>query len=157
MAAIGQNFNANEYEAMGDFSPIPAGEYPAVITESEWKATKDQTGQYLQMKVEVIDGEFKDRTLFVRLNLQNKSTQAMDIAKRELATIAKAVGEQYVQDSSQLHNKPMIIKVAVKPADGQYGASNEIKNYLPFGQPVTTPSVTPAAQVTGTGKKPWEK
>ena len=33
------------------------------------------------------------------------------------------------QDSSELHDKPLVVKVAVKAADGQYSASNEIKGY----------------------------
>ena len=61
MAAIGQNSNANEYESM-DFTPIPAGDYSAVITESEWKPTKKMDGQMLVMKVEVIDGQFKGQS-----------------------------------------------------------------------------------------------
>jgi len=154
MASFGESFNANEHESMGEFSPVPAGQYVAVITESEWKPTKKNDGQYLQMKVEIIDGEFKGRTLFVRLNLQNPSAQAMTIAKSELATICKAVGVITPTDSSELHNKPMEIKVTVKPAEGNYQASNEIKNYAAIG--TASPAATQTAPASS-AKKPWEK
>ena len=38
------NFNANEVEPSTGYDPIPAGKYQAVITESEMKPTKTETG-----------------------------------------------------------------------------------------------------------------
>lgn len=144
------NFNAAEVEPMGDYTPIPAGEYIAVITDSEEKPTKDFTGSYVQMTFEVIEGQFKGRKIFNRLNLQNKNPVAVDIARRELSSICHAAGVLSPRDSNELHNKPMLIKVAVKPAQGEYSASNEIKGYKSQG--AVSEVVKPAVE-----KKPWEK
>ena len=42
-------FDANQVEPTGDFEPIPAGKYLAVITDSEMKPTKSGTGSLLQL------------------------------------------------------------------------------------------------------------
>ena len=157
---------------MDDFSPIPAGEYPAVITESEIKVTKDGQGQYLKLKIEIIEGEFQGRLIFTNLNLWNQNPKASEIARRELATIAAATGKVGASDSAEFHNIPMIVKVAVEPGSGEYGPQNRIKMYSAYGQasaktaqPITI-QTKPAPEGTGagdinpaTGKpwKPWEK
>ena len=40
-------FDANQVEPTGDFEPIPAGKYLAVITDSEMKPNKAGTGSLL--------------------------------------------------------------------------------------------------------------
>jgi hypothetical protein len=142
------NFNAAEVEPMGEYTPIPAGDYVAVITASEEKQTKDYTGSFVKMDFEVIDGEFKGRKEFTRLNLNNKNPQAVDIARRELSSICHATGVLSPRDSSELHNKPMIIKVAIKPATAEFSAANEIKGYK---------AMTAKTEEAQGQKKPWEK
>jgi hypothetical protein len=51
------------------------------------------------------------------------------IAQSSLSSICRAVGVNSPQDSIELRDKPLMVKLAVKPADGQYSASNEIKGY----------------------------
>ena len=167
------NITGTGYETsqtMDDFSPIPAGEYPAVITESEIKATKDGQGQYLKLKIEIIEGEFQGRLIFTNLNLWNQNPKAAEIARRELATIAAATGKVGASDSAEFHNIPMIVKVAVEPGSGEYGPQNRIKMYYAYGQPgakpaqpitiTTKPAPEGSADINpATGKpwKPWEK
>ena len=70
-------FNANEVEPAGSFEPIPAGKYPAAITESEMKPTKNGSGSYLQLTFTVTDGPYKNRVLWARLNLNNPNATAV--------------------------------------------------------------------------------
>ena len=44
-------FDANQVEPSQSMDPIPAAWYKAVITDSEEKPTKAQTGSYLQMSL----------------------------------------------------------------------------------------------------------
>ncbi len=122
-------FDANNVEPQAEYVPLPAGWYKAVFTASEEKPTKAQTGSYLQLSAEVIEGEHQGRKLIERLNLNNPNSTAVEIAQRTLSGICRAVGVMTPRDSSDLHDKPFMVKVAVKPADGQYSASNEIKEY----------------------------
>ena len=64
----------------------PVGDYKAVITESEVKETKAGDGQYLNLRIEIIEGEYQGRIIFVILNLWNPNPKAVEIANRELAT-----------------------------------------------------------------------
>lgn len=151
------NFDANQVDPNTAYDPIPAGWYTAMITESEMKPTKNGQGQYLQLSFQIIDGEHNGRILWDRLNLVNNSQPAVEISQRTLSAICHAVNELNVADSAQLHNKPMQVKVKVKPADGQYEASNEITGYKPSGQSsAPAPAATPA-QPAASNTPPWQQ
>ena len=152
MANLG-NFNASEIEPQGSFEPIPAGWYTAMIVDSEMKATKNGTGEYLQLRLDIIDGDHQGRVLFDRLNLNNQNQTAVEIAQRQLSAICRAVGVMQPQDSSDLHDKPLRVKVTIRPAGNGYEASNEVKAYEP-AQGGSAPAAGVAAPASG--KKPWQ-
>ena len=158
-------FDATQIEPNVPYEPIPAGKYKAVIVASESKPTKAMTGSYLQLEIEIIEGQFQGRKVFDRLNLDNPNSTAVEIAQRTLSAICRAVGVNMPRHSSDLHNKPMLVNIAVKPADGQYSASNEVKGYGPDGGSsgnVGAPhphSVTHAQPVAAAGSStpPWKR
>lgn len=123
------NFDANTIDPNVAYEPLPAGWYKAVIAASEEKPTKDQLGSYLQLELQVIEGPMQGRKLIDRLNLNNKNATASEIAYRTLSAICHAVGIMTPRQSSDLHDKPLMVKVAVKPASGEYAANNEVKGY----------------------------
>jgi len=124
-----QGFDANEVEPMDEFEPIPAGKYPAVITESEMKPTKSGTGSYLELVFQIIEGEYKGRLLWSRLNLDNPNDLAVKIAQGELSAICRAVGVMQPKDSIELHNLPLIVSVKCKKREDTGEIVNEIKGY----------------------------
>lgn len=144
-------FNAAEVEP-GNFDVLPAGNYTAMIDLSELRPTKDGRGQYLYLELLIVEGQYEGRRLFDRLNLENPSEKAVEIAKRTLSSICRAVGVMTPKDSSELHDRPLMVRVVVKPASDQYAASNEIKGYAPREQ--ATPA-TPA--VPASSKPPWAR
>ncbi len=151
-------FNAESVEPQGDFEPIPAGWYIAMITQSEMKPTKTGDGEYLQLRLDIIEGEYENRVLFDRLNLKNPNQTAVEIAQRELSAICRAVGVMQPKDSSDLHDKPLRVKVAIRPAGNGYEASNEIKAYdaADTGQSKPAQQPTSNSAKTSSGKKPWQ-
>lgn len=121
-------FDATTVPEQQEFTALPEGDYIAIITSSEEKPTKAGTGSYLQLVFEVLEGQMKGRKVWDRLNLKNPNATAVDIAQRALGAICRAVGVPRPQDSSELHNKPMRIHVAVeKDERGREG--NSIKKY----------------------------
>lgn len=144
-------FDANNVEPAADFEPIPAGKYHAAITESETKPTKAGTGHYLQLTFEVLDGEYKGRLLWARLNMDNPNAVAVQIAKAELSSICRAVGVMQPRDSVELHNLPLIVNVRLKRRSdtGEFG--NEIKGYA------AKESNAPAPAQVGSDTPPWQK
>ena len=123
------NFNAATVEPNQAFEVIPDGWYNVRIIKSEMKPTKDGKGSYLALTHSIIDGQYANRQLFDRLNLNNANQVAKDIAYQTLSAICHATGVIQLQDSSQLHGIPMQAKVVIKPAEGKYDAGNEIKGY----------------------------
>ena len=72
------NFNASEVAPSTGFDPIPAGKYVAVISDSEMRSTNSGTGQYLRLEFTIIDGEYANRKLWTRLNLDNPNPDAIE-------------------------------------------------------------------------------
>lgn len=145
-------FNANEVEPAVGFDPIPAGKYLAVISESGMKPTKSGAGNFLELTFQVLEGEFKGRLLWARLNLDNANATTVKIARAELSAICRAVGVMAPKDSVELHNLPLIITVAHKKRQDTGEITNVIKGYSK--KDAATPKATTAG---GNGKAPWQK
>lgn len=149
-------FNANAVEPTAAFEPIPAGKYTAAIVESETKPTKNGAGSYLQLTFQVLEGEYKGRLLWARLNLENPSAMAVKIARGELSAICRAVGVMTPRDSVELHNIPMQITVKCKKRSDLPGSdeiTNEIKGYA-RREPAQPQQ---AATAAGGSTPPWRR
>lgn len=141
------NFDANSVDTTytGESQPVPAGVYEAMITSSEMKRNRSGTGSYLALGLTIVSGEYQRRMFFDNVNLVNPSAQAREIGQRTLAKIMKAVGKPRVRGHEELRNIPMLVKVSIRPAEGQYSARNEVKDYAP--DPAYTAPAAPAAPV----------
>lgn len=130
-------------ETLDDYSPLPSGTYNAMIVKSEFKKTKAGDGMYLQLNVKVIEGDYKGRMVFERLNLNNPNPVAVEIANKTLNTICLACNAFGVEDSEELHGIPMTIKVRYKPETDQNPASNDVTYYGPYeGENIDDPAET---------------
>lgn len=127
------NFDANNVDPSVALDPIPAGKYIAVVTETEMKPTKAGGGKYLQLTFQIIDGDYKGRLVWARLNLKNKSEMTVKIARGELSAICRAVGVMAPKDSIELHNIPLEINVGLKKRDDNGEFTNVIKGYAKKG------------------------
>ena len=168
MANLGTTFDATNIEPAKPFEVLPPGKYSAQIVKSETRVTKDGTGQYLLVEIDVLDGPHKGRKLFDRLNLVNANPQTVEIAQRTLSAICHATGRMQVQDSEELHLIPFIADVQVAPPRNGYGESNKVR-YLPLNagvKPVTPqPARTaapqqqsqPAAPAAAFTLAPWKR
>lgn len=153
-------FNAAEVPPQDSFEPLPAGWYPVIITESEFKPTKNNAGSYLQLTMTVIEGEYENRKIFDRLNLDNPNQTAVEIAQRALSAICHAVGVLTPSDSTELHDRPFEVKLSVRPAKDQYEPSNEVRAYKAIGNGAgSAVAKTPAAPTSKPATKtpPWKK
>ena len=158
MATI--NFNANEVEPSSSFDAIPAGKYLAVITNSDEKKTKKGDGAYLQFEFEIVEGEYKNRRLWARLNMKNDNAETVRIARADLAAICRAVNVMQPRDTIELHNLPLTIVVKCrKNQDDEI--VNEIKGYAPkaslSGAVSATPATTAPSTASGNSQPPWAR
>ena len=129
-------FNADEVEVVDDdFSPLPPGDYPVIVEDSEFRDTKAGDGKYLFLQLMVIDGQGKNRKLFDRLNLDNPNAQAVEISKKQLASLCRAMGKQKISDSAELHDVPVVARVEIRKGSNGYEDSNDIKGYKKYNAP----------------------
>ena len=152
MANLG-NFDASKVDPASSFDPIPAGKYIAAITESEMKPTKNGSGSYLQMTFTILEGEYKNRILWARLNLNNANATAVKIARSELSANCHAVGVMQPKDSVELHNIPLLITGKVKKRSDNDELTNEVKGYEPKAVAAGQPQQAPTTDTT----PPWKR
>lgn len=163
MANLG-NFDPNAVEPATTIEPVPSGDYTAIITDSEMRETARGDGHYLELTHQIIEGEFKGRILWARLNLDNPSDKARSIAQQQLSAICHAAGiKQAITDSEVLHNKPLVIRAVYVPANVERGwsAKNDIKGWKASGAtmaasaPAAAPRHQPPPQAAAAGSPPW--
>lgn len=145
-------FDAHEVEPNVGFDPIPARKYLAVISSSEMKPTKAGTGEYLELELEVIEGQYKGRKLWDRLTLKHPNDLTVQIAKGTLSSICRAVGVMKPNDSVELHNLPMTISVGCKKREDNGELTNVIKGYAKR----ETSAPRPVATANGS-TPPWKR
>lgn len=121
------SFNANEVND----DLLPAGEYVCQIIQSEMKNNAAGTGEYLELRVQVLDEDYQGMLIFERLNLVHPNKQAERIASRTLRDICMACGVIELEDTESLHEIEFIAKVAIQESKNDYPPSNVVKKYLP--------------------------
>lgn len=139
-------------EPSESFDVIPPGTYTAVAIDNEWLETRAGNGHYLKLCFEIVGPEFAGRKVWANLNLDNPNEKAVQIAMRDLAALKEACGKPNAQDSDELMQIPVNLKITVRPPRGDYGASNEIKGYMPTGTPTGQYATQAPAK-----RQPWEK
>ena len=143
------NFNAYEVEPASEYTPLPNGQYVAVISESTVKPTKKGDGRLLELVFVVIEGEYANRKVWARLNIANRNPDAQRIGNGHLSSICRAVGVMRPGDSSELHNLPIKITVVCKPRGDGNGLTNDVTHFGPVDGAAapapTAPTVTPVA------------
>jgi len=160
MAFLGTTIRADELpESTGGYlAPIPAGEYTVSIAAADLTPTKDGTGQYIKLKLNVIAPTHQGRVLFSNLNIRNQSAKAEEIGLQQLGAVMRAIGLATIEDTDQLIGGVMDVKVTVKAATDQYPAGNEVKAYKPLSGAAPVKPQQAAAQpqqAAAPAKRPW--
>lgn len=125
-------YNSEDYQEMGKWELIPEGVYRAIIAESSLEKTQAGDGEFLKITWQILDGDFEDAKIIERLNLKNKNEKAVAIAGRIMKSICIAIGNLHPKDSSELHDVPIMITVAISE-NKKYGTNeNKIKKYEPI-------------------------
>lgn len=149
-------FDATAVQPAAPSGPIPAGTYLAHVTESDLKPLKSGNGMGLALTFVILDGEYKNRRIWSNLNVQHTNPTAQQIGQQQLSALCRAVNLPHLQDTLQLHNKPVKIRVKIR-VDATYGDKNEIAGIDPVGS-AFAPQASPVAQQAPSAapvKAPW--
>ena len=139
MAQLMKTFDPSQVAPASAFEPLPAGWYPAMIVASESKETSKADGWYLKLKVQIIEGDFKGRNIWTMLHLGNANPKAVEIAEGQFSALCRALGSGPIDNSDVLHDKPLSVKLTVKPESNGYAASNDIQGWKALETAPVTP------------------
>jgi hypothetical protein len=151
------------------FELIPAGNYPAVVEDSSIESLKSGNGQALKLTLRIVDGQYTGRKVWARLNIRHNNPEAERIAQQQLRELCDSIGITRMQDTVELHNKPVGIRVKIREdKTGQYEPTNEIAGFKSLSGTATsvmpmpggtfpTPPATAAAAPAAASTPPWQK
>jgi hypothetical protein len=148
------NFDVSEYEASprSSFDPLPKGDYQAIVTDSQLKTTKAGDGEYIELTIQIVDGEFSGRRIWERLNVVNKNDKTQSIARGHLNSLAQACNVPNMKDTTELHDVPFVLALDM---DRREEGRNKVVGYDNL-KAASKPAAKPTAAV-GSTKKAWER
>lgn len=114
--------SANNFENIPDGTVLPAAPIEAANAEYEGD-------EYINIKWQSVDGDFKGRTVYMKLRVYDSNPKKRDRALRLLSAIDKNAGNPLAgvtgkptdQDLSKLCGKPMDIRTRIWNIDGKTG------------------------------------
>ena len=164
-------FDADQEEPMQSFDVLPTDWYELAIVESEKRENSKGTGEYLKLVIEVLSGRFERRKLFLNLSLKHQNPTVVQMARKELAAIMRAIGKPKAPRSSDLHDLPFWGKIGCRKRKDDGEIENrflDCANKRP-GAAGVNPNVAPkpassapaaeggAAPAPGPRKAPWQR
>lgn len=120
---INANFDASQFKPQYTMSGHPKGKYPATISNTEIRETKDKTGGMFIIEYTTQAGKIEDR-----FNLWNTSPQAVQIAQNQLSAVCYVTGIfkiDFNNDGAALRGAKLMIEV-----DDQKNKAGEPTGYV---------------------------
>jgi hypothetical protein len=156
---LGETFSAAELQpSTQSYELVPAGWYTAIITDAELKPTKAGNGEYIKLRYDLTGPSCQGRVVFSNLNIKNPNPKAEEIGRQQLGEMMRALGLAAVDDTDQLINGHLTIKVDVRPGSGDYGPQNEVKGWKASNASVPPlPKPETPSGVSGKASPPWAK
>lgn len=140
-------FNAANVEPSEGRDVLPAGEYRVILTSADIKPTSKGDGKLIKVEMQVLGGQYQNRKIFDNINIENPNAVCQQIGLGTLSALCRAVGILEPNDTSELCNKPLMVKVKVKPAKGDYAEGNEVVKYSAASGSAPVQPVMAAASV----------
>lgn len=167
------SFDTNSVEKReSNYELLPAGWYTAQVVDSEVVALKSGNGRAIKLTFDVLTEGYRGRKVWSRLNVQHTNPEAERIGQQQLRELCDSVGVVRMNDTVELHNKPVQIKVKIRKDDsGQYEDQNEVNGFKPAGNGAPMAGAVPpraaapanaavapaAAPAAGGSTPPWAK
>lgn len=150
------NFDSRQVEPRQSVEPLPAGWYVMQITASEEVPVNGKPDcSRLKLELTCIDGTYKGRKAWDGLNLRRPDDKAKQIAYETLSSICRATGVIAPGPSSDLHMRPMLVRLVLTPAQMDdkgaelYALKNEVKDYKAIDGATAAPGAGIAGNAAG--------
>ena len=126
--------DANVAVSEGVFEVLPAGKFKVAMVGDELKDNKAGTGKILEVRLQVIAGQFAQEIVKDNINITNPSAVCQAIGQGTLKRICNLCNVQFPPtETTGLMGKPMVITVGVQEfisnTTGKTLKSNTVKKY----------------------------
>ena len=111
------------------FEPLKAGSYGAKVVKSEIKLTK-KNDKMMALTFDVLG---TNRKIFANYMMTNKNPKAVAAGLGKVKSLCSQLEIDFdqLQDTSELHGKPVGIKVKIESSE-QYGDQNSITSFFEY-------------------------
>jgi len=156
-------FISKDQDTTSNFAPFPAGTYQLRIDKVTPTKTKAGNGSYLAIEMTVARGKQKGRKIWHNLNLDNPSTEAVEIAKKEAMMMVEQIKKAKIDIESEKHLIKIlsgsVVKAQVKiRKSDEWGDKNEIAYFIqPEKGDADTSSSDDDSSSGSSSTPPWEQ
>lgn len=160
MSDFGTTVDTDAVEDDSSFEPMPKGDYDIIIDKAEVKDTNDGSGKYMALQLKVEGPTQAGRVLFDMIAISTTSNEEgkkkwVSIGHQKLKGLCGATGISKPNDSQVFVGKRSRVSVTVRPARGDYDASNDVKRYAASGASI--PAGAGATSKPAENSAPWAK
>jgi hypothetical protein len=155
MASLNTEFTSEGHQPIA-FGPVPVADYQLMVVSSDVKATNKGDGSYASLDIVVVEGQYEGRHIFQNVTLENPNEKAVEIGRRQLADLCRAVGKLRISDTSELHDVPFYARVGIEKGKDGYDDKNKINQFYPAGQTGPAPVGKGSAPAAGTKAPAWK-
>jgi hypothetical protein len=123
------NLDLTNTPTSSGFDLLQAGEYVVTCDDATVKETKNGTGEYINCKFAVCQGDKKGRILFNMFNIKNANAKAVEIGLQQLKAflVASEAPSMNIKSASDLCGLTCIAIVKIKTDD--FGEKNVISYF----------------------------
>ena len=128
------SFNAADGDTSDSFGLVPKGTYDLTLVKAEKKKGTKPGAKYVDCQIKVIGGDYAKRMIFLKLNLENKNPQTVEISEKLLRQLMLSCGVPTLKDKwdlSKLINVPAKGRVGIQKGNEDYpDDQNKIQAFI---------------------------
>lgn len=117
----------------GGYDPLPKGDYEMIIVDIEQKENSKGTGELIAVELQIPDDaeEYAGRKVFLNYTVKHENQKAVNIGKARVKALILATKNHAPATLDELIGETVKVTLKVKPAQGDYEASNDVKKFYP--------------------------
>lgn len=158
MAELRKAFDFSTVDIKDSFDPLPPNDYIIEMIDSEVRQTKVGDGEYMAARFRVCDGPYENRNFFINVTMESQNPVALSIGEKAMAQICAAVGlQKLLENTNELHNIPMLARLAIEEGKNGYPARNKVVWYKPATTSVSPAVAASAPAAAAKPAAPWKR
>lgn len=155
MSVFPQPQHAEHPATSGGFPVFTAGWYRAQIDEIKNEPMKSGNGEAVKIVLTAMSDGYSGRKIFVKINARHTNATTEGIGQRQIDSLLDATGftRATLQSYGQMQRKFVLVKLKVKPAQGDFDAQNDL---VTFDKPDADRQLVPPPSRLGSAPPSWQ-